>query len=81
MSAMDTVNETAPGPLPRSPDRPPAEPIVIRVPPRPPDDLEVETPGDAGDGGEPEAEIRRPPPWIPDQPPPAPPPEERATRR
>ena len=76
---MDTVTETAPGPLPRPPDRPPAERIIIRTPPRPPDAPEVDTPGDADDE-EPEAEIRRPPPWAPDRPPPAPP-EERATRR
>ena len=35
--------EAMPGPLPRPPGRPPAEPIVIRTPPRRPrDDLEIE---------------------------------------
>ena len=33
----------APGPLPKPPGRPPAEPIVIRTPPRRPrDDLEID---------------------------------------
>jgi hypothetical protein len=72
--------EAAPGPLPRPPGRPPAEPIVIRKPPRPPDGLEVETPDDADGDGDTEVEIKRPPPWIPDLPPPAPP-EGRAARR
>ena len=74
---MDTVTETAPGPLPRPPNRPPVEPIIIRVPRRSPGDLEVEIPGDTDD--DPSPEIRRPPPWIPERLPPAPP-KERATR-
>ena len=39
-----TVISPAPGQLPRPPGRPPAEPIVIRIPPRPHDDLEIEMP-------------------------------------
>ena len=57
------------------PGRPPAEPIVIRTPARPRDDLEIHGSVDEEDGGE----IRRPPGWVPDLPPPAPP-EERAAR-
>ena len=69
--------ETMPGPLPRPPGRPPAEPIVIRTPPRPRDDLEIHGPigEDEEDGGE----LRRQPAWLPDLPPPLPP-EERAAR-
>ena len=68
--------EAAPGPLPKPPGRPPAEPIVIRTPPRRPrDDLEIDGSVDKEDGGE----IRRPPDWVPDLPPP-PRPEERAAR-
>ena len=68
--------EAAPGPLPKPPGRPPAEPIVIRTPPRRPrDDLEIDGSVDEEDGGE----IRRPPGWVPDLPPPAPR-EERAAR-
>jgi hypothetical protein len=62
--------------MPKPPGRPPAEPIVIRTPPRPRDDLEIERP----DGEENDEEIRRPPRWVPDMPPPSPP-EERAFRR
>ena len=64
---MVTVNETAPGPLPRPPARPPAEPIVIRVPPRLREDLELEIPDDTD--GESDSEIRRSRPWMPDLPP------------
>ena len=32
----------APGPLPKPPGRPPAEPIIIRTPPRPREDLEID---------------------------------------
>ena len=38
------------GPLPRPPGRPPAEPIVIRTPPRPREDLEIERPDDIDEG-------------------------------
>ena len=64
-----------PGSLPRPPSRPPVEPIIIRTPPRPREDLEIERPDDMDEDKS--GEIRRPPPWVPDQPPPAPP-EERA---
>ena len=69
--------EAAPGPLPKPPGRPPAEPIIIRTPPRQREDLEIERPDDMDEDKS--SEIRRPPPWVPDQPPPAPP-EERAIR-
>ena len=65
--------EATPGPLPKPPGRPPAEPIVIRTPPRPRDDLEIERVGRRDEDG---GEIRRPPGWVPDLPPP-PRPEER----
>jgi hypothetical protein len=65
----------APGPLPKPPGRPPAEPIIIRTPPRPREDLEI----DGSDDDENGKEIRRPPGWVPDLPPP-PRPEERAAR-
>ena len=42
--------EAAPGPLPKPPGRPPAEPIVIRSPPRPRDDMEIEQ-SDDEEGG------------------------------
>ena len=67
----------APGPLRRPPGRPPAEPIIIRTPPRPSEDLEIDGSDNMDDDKK--GEIRRLPPWVPDQPPPAPP-EERATR-
>ena len=69
--ANETAVQAMPGPPPRLPGRPPAEPIVIRTPPRRPhDDLEIEPPEreDDYDGGE----IRRPPRWVPDPPPPSP---------
>ena len=71
--------EAAPGPLPKPPGRPPAEPIVIRTPPRPRDGPEIEESDEEDEEGG--GEIRRPPPGqIPDLPPP-PRPEERAARR
>jgi hypothetical protein len=69
--------EAAPGPLPRPPGQPPAEPIVIRTPPRRRGDLEIDVPH--GEDEERGGEIRRPPDWVPDLPVP-PPPEERAER-
>ena len=69
--------EAAPGPLPKPPARPPVEPIIIRTPPRPREGLEIERPDDMDEDKS--GEIRRPPPWVPDQPPPSPP-EERAIR-
>jgi hypothetical protein len=70
--------KAAPGPLPKPPGRPPAEPIVIRTPPRPRDGPEID--GSHEEDEEGGGEIRRPPPGqIPDLPPP-PRPEERAAR-
>ena len=40
----------APGPLPRPAGRPPVEPIIIRTPPRPHDDREIERPDDMDEG-------------------------------
>jgi hypothetical protein len=68
---MDVVRETAPGPLPRPPNQPPSEPIIIRTPPGPLGDLEIATPDDADHDHD--AEIRRRPQWIPDRLPPTPP--------
>ena len=72
---ISLVMVMAPGPLPKPPGRPPAEPIIIRTPPRPREDLEI----DGSDDDENGSEIRRPPGWVPDLPPP-PRPEERAAR-
>jgi hypothetical protein len=55
--------EAAPGPLPKPPGRPPAEPIIIRTPPRQREDLEIERPDDMDEDKS--SEIRRPPPWVP----------------
>ena len=57
--------------LSKPPARPPAEPIIIKVPPRPREAPEVDRPDD----GENDDGIRRAL-WMPDIPPP-PPPEER----
>ena len=73
-SPVNTAIELASGSLPRPPGRPPAEPIVVKIPPRRRDDPEVEGPDDEDEGG-----LRWPPAWLPDLPPP-PPPEERARR-
>ena len=54
--------------LPKPPARPPAEPIIIKVPPRPHEEPEVDRP----DGGEDDDGIRRAP-WMLDMPPPRPP--------
>ena len=72
-----TLLGMAPGSLPRPPSRPPMEPIIIRTPPRPREDLEIERPDDMDEDKS--SEIRPPPPCVPDQLPPAPP-EERAIR-
>jgi hypothetical protein len=67
IQANEPAVRAMPGPLPRPP---PAEPIVIRTPPRRPrDDLDIVESDDDEDGGE----IRRSPRWVPDPPPPAPP--------
>ena len=69
IQANEPAVHAMPGPLPRPPGRPPAEPIIIRTPPRRPrDDLDIVESDDDEDGGE----IRRPR-WVPDPPPPAPP--------
>src|SRR3954451_15612093 len=74
--ANEPAVQAMPGPLPRLPGRPPAEPIVIRTPPRRPrDDLEIDGSVDEEEGGE----IRRQPGWVPDLPPPQQP-EERAVQ-
>ena len=57
-----------PDPLPKPPARAPGEPIIIKVPPRPPQGPEVDVPHDDDE----EAEIR-PPGIIPEMPPPPPP--------
>jgi hypothetical protein len=61
------VEAAPPGPLPKPPGRPPAEPIVIRTPPRPRDDPEIDRSDEGEEGG---GEIRRPPGGVPDLPPP-----------
>jgi hypothetical protein len=68
--ARSAFNEAMPDPVRRPPDNPPPEPIIIKVPPRPPEAPEVDRPDD-----EDEAEIRTPL-IIPEMPPP-PRPEER----
>ena len=52
-----------PGGLPKPPARPPAEPIIIKVPPRPHEAPEVDWP----DEGEDEDGLRRAP-WMPERP-------------
>ena len=54
--------------LPKPPAHPPAEPIIIKVPPRPHEEPEIDRPHD----GEEDDGIRRVP-WMPDMPPPLPP--------
>jgi hypothetical protein len=56
-----------PDPVRRPPGRPPQEPIIIKVPPRPPEVPEIDMP----DGEEDDVEIRRPPEIVPELPPPA----------
>jgi hypothetical protein len=60
------IEETMPDPLPKPPGRPPAEPIIIKRPPRPVDAPEVDRSPDE----EEDPEIRVPPEVIPDMPPP-----------
>ena len=73
----ETAIEAMPGPLPKPPGRPPAEPIVIRTPPRPPEDTEMDR-SDEEEEDE-RGEIKRLPGWVPDMPPPSRP-EDRAAR-
>jgi hypothetical protein len=68
--AGSILNRMLPDPVRRPPDKPPPEPIIIKVPPRPPEAPEVDRPDD-----EDWAEIRTPL-IIPEMPPP-PRPEER----
>ena len=63
----DAVLEAAPDRLPKPPAHPPAEPIIIKVPPQPREVPEIDRPHDEDDAG-----IRRVP-WSPDMPPPLPP--------
>ena len=64
--AGSTLNRVMPDPVRRPPDNPPPEPIIIKVPPRPPEAPEVDRPDD-----EDEAEIRTPL-IVPEMPPPRP---------
>ena len=64
----DAAIGAVPGGLPKPPAHPPAEPIIIKVPPRPREEPEVDRPDD----GEEDDGIRRAP-WMPDMPPPLPP--------
>ena len=54
-------------PVPKPPGRAPGEPIIIKVPPRPPQAPEVDAPRDEQDE---EAEIRLPGTIVPELPPP-----------
>ena len=63
----DAAIAVTPGRLPKPPARPPAEPIIIKVPPRSREDPEFDRPEDGEDD-----DIRRSP-WMPDMPPPLPP--------
>ena len=65
----DAVLEAAPDRLPKPPAHPPAEPIIIKVPPQPREVSEIDRPRDEGEDDD---GIRRVP-WPPDMPPPQPP--------
>ena len=65
----DAVLEAAPDRLPKPPAHPPAEPIIIKVPPQPRELPEIDRPHDEEED---DAGIRRGP-WPPDMPPPLPP--------
>ena len=67
-SVVEGAIGAVPGGLPKPPAHPPAEPIIIKVPPRPHEEPEVDRP----DEGEDDDGIRRAP-WMPDMPPPLPP--------
>jgi hypothetical protein len=66
---------TLPDRLPKPPGGPPGEPIIIRRPPQPPDEPEIDRSIDEED----EPEIKQPPEIVPEKPPP-PAPWERAVR-
>jgi hypothetical protein len=58
-----------PDPLPKAPGRPPGEPIIIKNPPRPSEEVEI----DGSLNEEDDPEIKKPPGIIPEKhPPPAP---------
>jgi hypothetical protein len=59
-----TLNRMMPDPVRRPPDNPPPEPIIIKIPPRPPEAPEVDRSDDDD-----EAEIRTPL-IVPEMPPP-----------
>ena len=67
-SLVEGAIRAMPDRLPKPPARPPAEPIIIKVPPRPHEEPEVDRPDD----GENDDGIRRVP-WMPDMPQPLPP--------
>lgn len=67
--------EALPDPLPKPPGGPPGEPIIIRRPPQPLEEPEIDDSEDEDD----EPEIRKPPEIVPEKPPP-PAPWERADR-
>jgi len=64
----DELHEAVPDRLPKPPAHPPAEPIIIKVPPQPREVPEIDRP----DESEHDDGIRRAP-WPPDMPPPLPP--------
>ena len=66
-SVVEGAIGAVPGGLPKPPAHPPAEPIIIKVPPRPSEEPEVDRPDD----GEDDDGIRRPA-WMPDMPLPLP---------
>ena len=67
-SVVERAIGAVPEGLPKPPAHPPAEPIIIKVPPRPREEPEVDRP----DEGEGDDGIGRAP-WMPDMPPPLPP--------
>jgi hypothetical protein len=73
-SAQGRIKEAMPDRIPKPPGRAPGEPIIIKVPSRPPEVPEID--GSLED--EDDLEIRTPPGIVPEMPPP-PRPEERAT--
>ena len=65
----DELREAVPDRLPKPPAHPPAEPIIIKVPPQPREVPEIDRPHDEKED---DAGIHRVP-WPPDMPPPQPP--------
>lgn len=66
-----------PGSVPKPPGKPPTEPIIIRNPPKPAEEPEIEGPTDGEDE---ESDVSVPPGIQPEMPPP-PVPDERAHNR